>query len=264
MPSSHQLEFTLKRLALSVALWTSTSLATILLFLVMLVITVITLPFDKRRKIQHSLCFWWSDAVLRLNPYWKVEIQGLENIDKDRVYVVIANHQSMADIVLLFQTRLQFKWIAKESLFRVPFLGWCLFLAGHVRLARSRFSSICGAYRKASEWIDNGVSVMFFPEGTRNATDEVGAFRSGAFKLAKKKRVAILPIAIQGTARAMPKGAWLPNPSGTIRMTALPSLEFDDFQPHDVGRFMNAAREMIQNALRANVNIPGVSISTKK
>lgn len=257
MAPSLQLACIVKRLALSVALWTSISLATMLLFLSMLALTVITLPFENKRKMQHSLCFWWSDAVLRLNPYWNVEVQGLENIDKDRVYVIVANHQSMADIVLLFQTRLQFKWIAKDSLFRIPFLGWCLFLAGHVRLARSSLSSIRRAYRKASAWIDDGVSVMFFPEGTRNAADEVGVFRKGAFKLAREKRVAVLPVAIQGTARAMPKGAWLPIPSGTIRMMVLPCLESDDFQPHDLGRFIDAAREMIRDSLRTTVNIHG-------
>jgi 1-acyl-sn-glycerol-3-phosphate acyltransferase len=248
LSSALQLDPGLKRVVLSVAIWTSIFLMTIMLFLVMLATTAITLPFDKRRKLQHSLCYWWSDAVIHMNPYWRVEVQGLENIDKDRTYVAVANHQSMADIVLLFQTRMQFKWIAKDSLFRIPFLGWCLSLAGHVRLARNKVSSIRRAYREASVWIDNGVSMMFFPEGTRSDTGEVGAFHAGAFKLARKKKVAVLPIAIQGTARAMPKGAWMFTPEGTISMTVLPCLEPDDFQTHDMGRFMNIAREIIQRA----------------
>ncbi|MBI9113093.1 1-acyl-sn-glycerol-3-phosphate acyltransferase [Maridesulfovibrio ferrireducens] len=237
-----------KRIAMSAIIWASSILLTILLFLVMLTLRAMTFPFDRKRKIQHAQCFWWSEIVIRINPYWNVAIEGLDNIDKDRTYVVVANHQSMADIAMLFQTRMQFKWIAKDSLFRVPFLGWCMSLAKHIRLKRSNLSSIRKAYREASIWIDNGMSVTFFPEGTRSETGDLGTFRNGAFKLALKKKVAVLPIAIQGTGGAIPKGKWIFNTSSTIRMTVLPALEPDDFQG-DVRLLMDTAREAIRKAL---------------
>ncbi len=237
-----------KRIFMSAVIWTSSIFLTIFLFMVMLALFAVTFPFDRKRKVQHAQCFWWSEIVIRLNPYWNVVIEGLDNIDKDRTYVVVANHQSMADIVMLFQTRMQFKWIAKDSLFRVPFLGWCMSLAKHIRLKRANLSSIRKAYREASNWIDNGVSVMFFPEGTRSKTGALGDFRNGAFKLALKKKVAVLPIVIQGTGGAMPKGKWTFNTSSTIRLTVLPALEFDDFQG-DVRLLMDTARGEIQKAL---------------
>lgn len=233
---------------MSAVIWTTSILFTIFLFTVMLVLTAVTFPFDRKRKIQHAQCFWWSEVVIRLNPYWDVVVEGLENIDKDRTYVVVANHQSMADIVMLFQTRMQFKWIAKDSLFRVPFLGWCMSLAKHIRLNRTNLSSIRTAYREASNWIDNGISVMFFPEGTRSETGALGDFRNGAFKLAQKKKVAVLPIAIQGTGGAISKGKWVFNTSSTIRMTVLPALEPEDYQG-DVRLLMDTARMVIQKAL---------------
>ena len=115
---------------------------TISLFLVEAVLTIILFPFDRQRKILHSQCFWWSDAVIGFNPYWHIHVSGLENIDRHKTYVVVANHQSLGDIAVIYQTRMQFKWVAKESLFKIPFIGWCLSLTKHIRLSRGKFGSI--------------------------------------------------------------------------------------------------------------------------
>jgi 1-acyl-sn-glycerol-3-phosphate acyltransferase len=96
-------------------------------------VSVIFFPFDRKRKIAHAQCFWWSDAVTALNPYWDVKVEGLDNIDHHKTYVIVANHQSLADIVLIYKIKMQFKWVAKESLFKVPVLGWNMRLAKHIR-----------------------------------------------------------------------------------------------------------------------------------
>ncbi len=239
----------LKQFMASTVIWAFASFLTVLLFLAMLLVTAVTFPFDTKRRCQHYLCFWWSDAIIGVNPYWKVAVQGLEKIDRDRSYVIVANHQSMADIVLLFQTRMQFKWIAKSSLFRVPFLGWCMSLARHVRLRRAKLSSVRMAYQEASAWLDEGISVMFFPEGTRSTSGEIQDFYNGAFKLALQKNVAVLPIAIRGTSTAMPKGKWLFNPGGAVNMTVLPALEPNDFFAGAPEILKDAAREAIHHAV---------------
>jgi len=100
----------------SAVIWATGAVCTMVLFVVMLLVTAVTLPWDTLRRRQHALCFRWSDAVIAANPYWNVVVHGLEHIEHDRPYVIVANHQSFADIVLLFQTRMQFKWIAKDSL----------------------------------------------------------------------------------------------------------------------------------------------------
>jgi 1-acyl-sn-glycerol-3-phosphate acyltransferase len=241
----------LKQTLSSAVSWATGALFTIALFVVMLLVTALTLPWDTVRRRQHALCFWWSDAVIAANPYWNVVVHGLEHIEHDRPYVIVANHQSFADIVLLFQTRMQFKWIAKDSLFRVPFLGWCMSLARHIRLRRARLSSIRTAYQEASAWIDKGVSVMFFPEGTRSASGEMQDFRAGPFKLALKKNVAILPMAIHGTARAMPKGAWRFNPGSTVGLTVLPAIKPEDVQSLSPDSLKKTAWERIYKALHA-------------
>lgn len=239
----------LKRVLASIHMWILGTISTILLFVIMLPVTAVTLYVDPRRTCQHALCFWWSDAVLGLNPYWNVQLHGLDHIDQSQTYVIVANHQSIADIAMLFQTRMQFKYIAKNSLFRIPFLGWCMTLAKHVRLRRNRLSSIRKAYQEASDWIDQEMSVMFFPEGTRSASGEMRTFHKGAFRMALQKNVPVLPVAIQGTGKAMPKGTSLFNPGGTISLTVLPALDPDTFTTQGAEAMRNAARERIYNAL---------------
>ncbi len=183
----------------SIAIWTLGSILTILLFFVDLFLTVILFPFDKKRKIVHAQSFWWANALIGLNPYWNLSVIGLENIDPRKTYVVVANHQSLADVVVVYKTHMQFKWVAKESLFNVPFLGWCLSLGKHIRLTRGEFASIKKVYREAATWLRNGISVLFFPEGTRSETDRVSEFQNGAFKLAIKEKKPVLPVSITGT-----------------------------------------------------------------
>lgn len=238
----------LKKLTISILIWTIVALITVLLFFVMLFFTALLFPFDKKRKFSHSQCFWWSEAIIRLNPFWDVRVHGLENIDKKRTYVIVANHQSMADIGILYQTRMQFKWIAKESLFKVPFVGWCMYLAKHIKLMRGQHESIKQVYQEAATWLRNDMSVMFFPEGTRSEIGKILAFQNGAFKLAIQEKAAILPIAIKGTADAIPKGKWIFNSKANISITILPAIETSVFQPSDFERLRDIARAMIIEA----------------
>lgn len=184
--------------------------------------------------------------MISLNPYWKFNISGLENIDKKRAYIIIANHQSLADIVLAYQTKMQFKWVAKESLFKVPFIGWSLSLAKHIKLERGNFGSIKKVYREAAHWLRNGMSVLFFPEGTRSQTNEMGDFNNGAFKLAIKERVPILPILIEGTGAAIPRGRWIFTTKTSAKIKVLPAIETTDYQPADFAKLRDLARSVLE------------------
>lgn len=189
----------------SIAIWIFGTFLTIVLYLAMLFYVVILYPFDKKRKVAHAQCYWWSDILVNLNPEWKIEVSGLENIDKKKTYVIVANHQSMADIIMLYQLKAQFKWVAKESLFKVPFLGWCMSLARHIKLERGNLASIKKVYREAADWLRQDMSVLFFPEGTRSETDKMNEFQNGAFKLAIREKKPVLPVLIRGTRGVLPK-----------------------------------------------------------
>ena len=230
---------------LSLFFWVACVFLLALLYLVMLVLLVFTFPFDKQRKILHRQCFWWSSAVIGLSPFWKVKVNGLEHIDPKRTYVIVANHQSLADIVVLYQIRAQFKWVAKKSLFNVPFLGWCLGLCKHISLKRNDRASIRDVYREAIEYIRSGMSVLFFPEGTRSETNEMNSFQNGAFKLAISEKVPVLPIAISGTRDAIPKGGWVMSSKVFCNLSVLEPIETAPLEHSDFQKLSETVRSRI-------------------
>ncbi|MFH0764222.1 MAG: lysophospholipid acyltransferase family protein [Candidatus Omnitrophota bacterium] len=238
----------MKKYLMSIIIWGIGAILTILLFFVMLFWTIVLYPFDKLRKTVHSQCFWWADAVIALNPYWDLSVTGLENIDRTRTYVVVANHQSLADIAIVYKTRMQFKWVAKESLFSVPFIGWNLSLARHIKLERGKFGSIKSVYRQAAEWLRSGISVLFFPEGTRSLTGEMGDFQNGAFKLAIKERIPVLPILIEGAGLAIPRGSWLFTTKVPVSLNVLPPIDTAQFKAADFAKLRDAARAALKAA----------------
>ena len=187
--------------------------------------------------------------MISLNPYWSLKTSGLEHIDHQKTYVIIVNHQSMADIVALYQTKMQFKWVAKASLFKVPFIGWCLSLIKHIKLVRGDFSSIKKIYQEASCWLQKDMSVLFFPEGTRSSNDQMGEFQNGAFKFAIKEKKPILPICLKGTHAAIPKGSWIFKGKVLAKLIVLPAVETDGFGPGDFVLLRDTVRSRIQEAL---------------
>lgn len=220
----------------------------VILFIAMAFFSVLLYPFDRKRKIVHSQCFWWSDALTALNPYWDVKVNGLENIDHHRTYVVVSNHQSLADIVLMYKTKMQFKWVAKDSLFKIPVLGWNMMLARHIRLRRGDFSSIKTVYRQAAEWLRKDMSVVFFPEGTRSSDSGIGEFQNGAFKLAIKEKVPILPVMLEGTKDAIPKGSWKFTTKISCIVKVLPAIETTGFHAQDFVRLRELTRAKLSHS----------------
>lgn len=237
----------MKQAAQSVIIWFVGISLTVLLFFIMAFVSLLFFPFDRERKIAHAQCFWWTDAVTALNPYWDVKVEGLDNIDHSKAYVAVSNHQSLADIVLMYKTRMQFKWIAKESLFKIPVLGWNMRLAKHIRLKRGEFSSIKKVYREAAGWLRRGVSVVFFPEGTRSNDLSLGEFQNGAFKLAIKEKVPILPILIQGTRDAIPKGSWRFTTKISCLIKVLPPIDTTKYLSADYSLLRDLTREQLCN-----------------
>jgi 1-acyl-sn-glycerol-3-phosphate acyltransferase len=233
---------------ISIAIWIAALVLTIVLFFVELFLTIVLFPFDRKKKVIHAQCFWWANAVIGLNPYWNLRISGLENIDADQAYVVAANHQSLGDIVIIYKTHMQFRWVAKKSLFKVPFLGWCLFLTRHIMLSRGDFGSIKKVYREAASWLRKGISVLFFPEGTRSNTDEMNEFQNGAFKLAIKEKKPVLPISITGTREAIPKGSWIFKTKVFGALKVLPPIDTGTFKPGDFARLRDIVYTKLESA----------------
>jgi len=238
----------LKKILISCVIWVVGFTVTVLIFLSILFFAVILYPFDKMRKVAHAHGFLWSDLLIALNPYWDVEISGLKNIDRTKTYVIVANHQSLTDIILLYKTKMQFKWIANEYLFKLPVVGWGMLITKHIKLRKGKLESIKNAYIEASDWLRNGMSIMLFPEGTRSNGYGLKEFQNGAFKLAIKGQVPILPISIKGTGNAIPRDSWLFTTKIPASMKVLEPVDTAGASQDDFEKIRDFVRSKIENA----------------
>lgn len=234
----------------SVLIWAAGTVITAAAFIASIALKVALFPFPDRAKAIHAQCFWWSDALIALNPFWKVKVTGLENIDPNKTYVMVANHQSLADIVIIYQTHAYFKWVAKRELLKAPFIGGLLWVNNHVLLSRGDFGSVKDVYRKAGEWLRKGVSMLFFPEGTRSGTDDMGEFQNGAFKLAIKEGKPVLPIYIGGTRDAIPKGGWIFKTKVSGRLVVLPPIDTSKYTTADFAALRDLVRAKLEKTAR--------------
>ena len=237
------------RVVLAILFWVFAGIMTLAVFIAMLFLMIFCLPFDKKRKLFHAQGFWWADAIVGSNPFWSFSLSGLENIDPHKTYVVISNHQSLADIVILYKTHMQFKWVAKDSLFKIPIFGWCMSCMKYIKLDRGDYSSIKKVYQEASEWLKKGVSVLFFPEGTRSTTGQMNPFKNGAFKLAIKEKKPILPIYIGGPGGIVPRGSWVFKAKANCKLVVLPAIDTSGFGPQDFSRLRDMVRDKIAAAV---------------
>jgi len=177
-------------------------------FPVMLLLRLMTAPFDRGRYAVGYLFRRIGPVVATLNPLWRFRTEGPAPADPRRPYVVVSNHESFTDILLISHLPWEMKWLSKAELFRVPILGWMMQLAGDVPVKRGFGPSAIEAMARCREILQQKVSVMIFPEGTRSTTADLLPFKDGAFRLAIEAGVPILPLAVSGTSTALRKHDW--------------------------------------------------------
>ncbi len=165
-----------------------------------------TAPFDKQRRLLHQYTCRWASHYVRYAPGVGVKLEGLEAIDRTRPYVIVSNHLSLVDALAVFSTRLPFKWVSKTANFFAPFIGWNMVLNQYVPLRRGNVPSTLRMYRQCLRLLKEGMSVYVFPEGTRSEDGELLPFKRGAFSLAARADVAVLPLIVEGTQEILPKG----------------------------------------------------------
>lgn len=192
---------------LSALAWAELAAVAIGGFFVQVPLFVVTAPFDPGRKVAGRWLRLQAVAVAKLSPFWDFRVHG-ELPRLTRKTVVVSNHVSNADAFLISHLPWEMKWLGKASLFKVPVVGWGMWLAGDVPVRRGDRMSGRGALDLCAKWMERGVPVMIFPEGTRSETGELGAFKDGAFRLAIETGADLLPVAVAGTRRALPKHSW--------------------------------------------------------
>jgi 1-acyl-sn-glycerol-3-phosphate acyltransferase len=196
------------RTVLSIWSWLVLGIVVLIWTPLVAITLVVTYPFDKGRYAPGYLFRKLTVVHQVLNPLWTFRTSGTMITDPRRPYVVVANHQSFVDILLISHLPWEMKWLSKESILRIPCVGWMMRMAGDIRLVRGQKDSIIAAMASMHDRLSKKVSVMVFPEGTRSKDGHVKAFKDGAFRLAIEAQVPILPLVVNGADTALVKGDW--------------------------------------------------------
>jgi len=205
----------------------------IMFFPLTFIIWLITMPFDRHRKVTHWMLIWQSYILVWLMPIWKIKIEGRKKAKRGTVYVIISNHQSILDILLINSLRYRFKWISKIENMKVPVLGWYLRMADYITVDRGNKESKEEMIEEALQCLNDGASIMLFPEGTRSPDCEIGFFKRGAFQLAISAGKPILPILIDGSGGVLPKHGLIFKTGNRIRIRVFDPVQPESFITED-------------------------------
>jgi 1-acyl-sn-glycerol-3-phosphate acyltransferase len=203
---------------------------------------------DRRQRLHDVFAILWSEGILRIIGV-KIEGGGAHHAARGERFLVAANHQSAVDIMAIeavIGRRLSLRFVAKQGNFRVPILGWAMRMFGHIRVDPSNARRSLEGLRLATAVLASRHSVIFFPEGTRSRTGQIGSFRPSPFRIALRAGVRILPVTIDGAFDAMPPRRWWVRPGSRVRVTV--HAPFGPLEGDPVGA---AARcqEIIESAL---------------
>lgn len=212
-----------------------------------LLIWLVTLPFDRHKVLLHLYSCAWATFYVAINPHWRLRVTGREKLPWRGGAVLAANHASLIDILVLFALFRPFKWVSKAENFKLPFVGWNMRLNGYVPLVRGDRESVVTMLATCSRLLRRGNPVLFFPEGTRTKDGRLQPFKDGAFELAVEHGVPLIPIAVHGTGRALPKHGMVLEEHVDAKVEVLDPLDPRDFD--GVAALREAARERIARAL---------------
>lgn len=224
--------------------WLSLLISTVILGTVAIFLSL----FDSSGNLPHLIARLWGKIQLATTGT-TVKIQGVENIDPKKSYILVSNHQGNFDIfALLGYLPIQFRWIAKAELFRAPFMGWAMSRIGYIAIERESPKKAYRSMLQAAEKVKNGVSVMIFPEGTRSLDGNLQPFKKGLFLIALKSQAPILPITICGTGKIMQKGDWRIYP-GNVQIIIDPPVETAGIPTEKEGELSAHVRNILMKNL---------------
>lgn len=244
---------------LSALLWAAVAVIVAVWVVLLAVIYVFTVPSDPGR---YTVGLWFRRAAVAfvaINPLWRFRTSGVVISDPRRPYVVIANHESYADIFLISHLPWEMKWLSKAEVMRVPLMGWLMRMAGDIPVHRGDSRSRAEAMNGIRDRLGKRVSVIVLPEGTRSPTDQLLPFRDGAFRIAVELGLPVLPIAVAGTRYAMAKGSFRFN-RATAEARVLEPIETAHLTREDVPQLRDEVRNRIAAArdqLRQELGIAG-------
>ena len=242
---------------LSAWAWVAAVAVVLFGFLYVAAVWLVTAPFDRGRYHAGRAFRQLAVTAVSLNPLWHFETDGEAPADPRHPYVAVSNHESYADIFLISHFPWEMKWLSKDTIFRIPVMGWMMRMAKDIPIERGKRESVVSAMQGCRDRLSKHVSVMIFAEGTRSKTAELLPFKDGAFKLAIEAGVPILPIAVAGTRHCMAKGSFAFQ-RARAKARVLPPISTNGLTNADVGTLrdrtrdtIDAARHVLQRELEA-------------
>jgi len=214
-------------------------------FVIAFMIWLLTIPFDKHLRLLHYYTCFWASVYTWIMPTWFVKIEGREKYKKNTTYMIVSNHQSQLDILVHFRLFLYYKIVSKAEIFRVPFIGWNMYLNRYIKLVRGDKEAAKKMMIVSENTLAAGESVCIYPEGTRSHDNEIKVFKPGAFILAQKAKVPILPIVVNGTGIAVPK--WKMDTQGIHRIIVrvLDEIPYEKFANLSVEETAEMVRQIM-------------------
>ena len=231
----------------SVWAWLVLVACLLLWFPIVLLVRLLTAPIDRGRYVAGLIFRKVAPTMATLNPLWRFSYSGNLPDDPRRPFVVVSNHESFSDILLISHLPWEMKWLSKAELFRIPVLGWMMWLVGDIPVKRGFGPSAVEAMARCRKALASRVSVLIFPEGTRSKTAELLPFKDGAFRLAIEAGVPILPLAVSGTSTALRKHDWRFGKS-VAQVRVLDPVETSGLGLDDVPALKSRVRDMIVQA----------------
>jgi 1-acyl-sn-glycerol-3-phosphate acyltransferase len=213
--------------------------------------------FDRDGRIQHGFARLWSRMILKTS-LCSLRVSGLEHLDTSKPYIYAVNHLSALDIPCLYAgLHVQFRIMAKRNLFNYPFLGWHLRRSGQIAIDRSDARSSLRSLIRASETVHNGMSMLVFPEGGRSCDGLLQEFLGGAFYVAIKAGVEVVPMALVGTRDALPMNSYVIRPTPFELVIGKP-ISTEGMTVREMDRLAEVTKQAIADLYypRANVKDP--------
>lgn len=224
-------------------------------------ILLITAPFDRRRKLQNRLLHAWGKWLIA-GSSTRLKINTTVKPDKDRSYILIANHESMMDIFILMAiSPVPIRMVSKKEIEKVPFVSAIMKATGFVFVNREAKNSAHKALNKNLELLkENRISLMLFPEGSRYKQDVFGTFKRGAFRMAIDNDLPILPVVMKGAGHIIPPSERKVH-KGTVAISILPAIETKDMTLEDRYDLQDSCyKEMLACYKGMDAEIPTLNI----
>ena len=206
---------------------------------------ILSVLVDRTGALYHSIARKWANILLKVFRV-KVRVTGLENLVKGRSYVYVSNHASMFDIPAIVGTLPdEIRIVFKKELSYVPIWGWSLAVGHYISIDRFSVKDAMKSLDAAAQKIREGASVLLFAEGTRTRTGKLQPFKRGAFSLAAKSGIPVVPLTVNNSFNILPKGSLKIRPADIELVVDKPIPTANVNGKADEMKLMESVRETI-------------------